>query len=231
MWGPKWRKLKGNSQLGPAMHEEDTTTWRSAAEVFHQWAIDGKDAGMEKGHGPAVEEMLVSSLMQVAELGKKFRALDIGCGNGWVTRKLAAHPHCIQAIGIDAAEAMIDKAKQIDGTGEYYHCDLMQWQPEGEFDLIHSMETMYYLKDPGQAIKRIASWLNGGGLFVMGVDHYRENEESIDWPQKVKTPMTLHSESEWKDLFTNAGLEISNHWRAAAKEGWAGTLVIIGRKV
>ena len=45
---------------------------------------------------------------------EKFSAIDIGCGNGWVVRLLKDHPLCYSAEGIDGAEAMIAKAKEID---------------------------------------------------------------------------------------------------------------------
>ena len=49
---------------------------------------------MERGHAPAVGEMLAFGLTRTAELGRSFRAIDVGCGNGWVVRQLAAMPFC-----------------------------------------------------------------------------------------------------------------------------------------
>ena len=31
----------------------------------------------------------------------------LGCGNGWVVRKVAKNPLCIRAVGIDGAEKII----------------------------------------------------------------------------------------------------------------------------
>ena len=42
---------------------------------------------MERGHAPAVGEMLAFGLTHTAELGRSFRAIDVGCGNGWVVRQ------------------------------------------------------------------------------------------------------------------------------------------------
>ena len=67
-------------------------------------------------------------------------------------------------------------------------------------------------------------------MLVIGVDHYAENEESLDWPEKVRTRMTTLSEAEWIDSLSTAGLSDVKSWRAAPKEGWSGTLVITGRK-
>ena len=37
---------------------EDGGGWRSAPEVFHEWALIGKDEGMERGHAASVKAML-----------------------------------------------------------------------------------------------------------------------------------------------------------------------------
>ena len=52
--------------------------WRSAPEVFDEWALIGKDEGMEKGHAAAVEEMLSHALAIASRLGNTFTALDVG---------------------------------------------------------------------------------------------------------------------------------------------------------
>lgn len=209
---------------------EQEEGWRSAPDVFDEWALLGKDEGMEKGHAAAVEEMLSHALMITSTLGNTFTALDVGCGNGWVVRKMAGHPHCAGAVGIDAAPSMIDKAKKLDAENEYHLVDIMQWKTEDSFDLVHSMETMYYLDDPRKGIQRLTEWMNKDGVLIIGVDHYAENEQSLNWPEKVKTKMTTLSEDEWLDSFAVAGLKDIKSWKAAPKDGWPGTLVITGRK-
>ena len=55
--------------------------------TFNNWALVGKDEGMEKGHAPAVNQMLKIINAKTTILNQKFNFLDIGCGNGWVVRK------------------------------------------------------------------------------------------------------------------------------------------------
>ena len=62
---------------------------RPATDVFHDWALVGKDEGMEKGHAASVNEMLGFIWQQVQSTDKNFSAVDVGCGNGWVVRKLS----------------------------------------------------------------------------------------------------------------------------------------------
>ena len=126
-----------------------------------------------------------------------------------------------------------DKANQIDqeSLGEYFHGMLPDWKPEEKYDLVHSMECFYYLENPVDFVKTVHdSWINNGGYIVMGVDHYAENEDSLDWPEHVGVHMTTLSEKEWLKAFTDAGFEDLIAWRAATKEGFVGTLVIGGKK-
>ena len=54
------------------------------AKVFDTWATAGRSEEMEKGHGMSVSKFLGS-----VSFDKPFSFLDIGCGNGWVVRKIA----------------------------------------------------------------------------------------------------------------------------------------------
>ena len=120
---------------------------RKATDVFHDWALAGKDKGMEKGHSSAVGEMLNFIFQNAEKKQETFSAIDVGCGNGWVVRLLKDHPLCSYAEGIDGAEAMISKAKEIDGEGNYSVRQLPEYMPSKRYDIIHSMEFLYYLED------------------------------------------------------------------------------------
>lgn len=206
---------------------------KPAVEVFGEWAVKGKDEGMERGHAASVAEMLAYAMAKIIPSKEQFTAIDIGCGNGWVVREISQIQNCSKAAGVDGAIEMIDKANQIDkeGFGEYYHGMLPDWQPKEKYDLVHSMECFYYLENPVDFVKTVHdSWMNNGGYIVMGVDHYAENEDSLDWPEHVGVHMTTLSEKEWLKAFTDAGFEDLTTWRAATKEGFVGTLVIGGKK-
>ena len=202
---------------------------RKAKDVFDEWAESGKDLGMETGHADAVEEMLEFSLKERSEIGEQFSFLDLGCGNGWATRNVYREPLCNRAVGVDGANKMIINARSR-GLGEHYvHADLATYDPKETFDLIHSMEFVYYLADPEELIYRIVnSWLNEGGRLIFGLDFYFENTESHTWPKKLNIPMFMLKETEWINLFKATGLKEVTSWRANESMDWAGTLVITG---
>ena len=203
---------------------------KKATDVFGEWAEKGKDVGMEEGHAIAVNEMLNFGLKERQNLEKNFSFLDVGCGNGWVVRKVINNSFCNRAIGIDGAKQMIAKAKSREG-GEYILADINSFNSDEKYDLIHSMEVLYYLKDPSIIVQKISeSWLNEGGRFIAGIDLYYENTDSHSWQEKVGTPMLMLKESEWVKIFKMAGLREVESWRSNVNGEWPGTLVLTGKK-
>ena len=205
---------------------------RPAVDVFSEWADIGKDEGMERGHTPAVQEILDAAFdaMSSESIERGFSAIDAGCGNGWVVRSLKNNPSCSLAMGVDGAKSMIFRALEKDPEGLYFHADLSSWSPPEKVDLVHSMEVLYYLEDIPYFLETVRSkWLVKGGIFAFGVDHYLENEESLEWPEKVGVRMTTFSESEWISLVNSAGFDLLKVFKANENEEWPGTLVIVAR--
>ena len=201
---------------------------KKATDIFNQWALVGKDDGMQKHHSSAVNIMLDTL---VRSRSSKFSFVDAGCGNGWVVREMRKHPLCTRSIGIDGAEEMIRKAKLIDPTGNYILSDLLAWVPEDAFDLVHSMEVFYYFKSPKKVIKHIVkNWLNEGGEMTMGLDFYKENSKSHSWPTDLNTHMELLGISDWVELFEDSGLIQVRAFQTNAKDDFPGTLVVHGLK-
>ena len=200
-----------------------------AVEVFGAWARSGRDERMANGHKEAVAHMLSYITKRQTS---PFSAIDGGCGNGWVVRLLQNHPDCRHAIGVDGAKDMITKAQSIDPEGHYIHADLMAWSPVTPVDVVHSMEVLYYFKEPTKMMQHMVShWLKPGGLFIAGVDHYAENKPSLDWAEKTNIDfMTTLSTEQWADCCHSTGLIDVQTWAFAPKEDWAGTLIITGKK-
>ena len=204
---------------------------RIATEVFGEWAEKGKDIGMEKGHALAVEGMISFATEERINLKRNFSFLDLGCGNGWVVRMLENNQLCVRSVGIDGAKQMIEKASEDTSKSEFLLENIDTYISPDKFDLIHSMEVLYYLENPALTVKKIAdSWLNEGGRLIAGVDLYYENQESHSWEDRVGTKMMMLKEAEWMEIFSSAGLQEVESWRSNQSQDWAGTLVLTGKK-
>ena len=201
---------------------------RTPTVVFGEWAERGRDEGMAKGHQQAVDHMLEIALNN----RKSFSFLDAGCGNGWVVRQVAKHPQCVSASGVDGAKQMIDKAQTYDSKNHYTCANLDNWKPNSAVDIVHSMEVVYYLKDPSAFLENVYnSWVSEGGVLIVGLDFYKENTVSHSWPKDCGVSiMHLFSEKHWIELIRKAGFKKVESTRFGVKENWSGTLILRGQK-
>ena len=200
----------------------------SAVDLFSEWAKLNRDEGMERGHSESVDAIIAAVK---GRLPSEFTAIDLGCGNGWAVRRLKRMPSCIFSSGIDGSEMMINKARSIDPEGEYFHGMLPEWSPDTPVNLVLSMEFLYYLEDPISFFRTLhMEWVLPGGSVAVGIDHYLENESSLDWSESLDVHMTTLSAEEWEDGLRMAGFQKVESFFTGAKEGWNGTLVLIGTK-
>jgi len=202
------------------------------AKYFDKWATIGRSEEMEVGHGTNVNKFL-----NKITFDKKFSFLDIGCGNGWVVRKMSGIPTCKQAIGIDKSKNMINKAKikKISKKEKYFQAEIESWKNDVKFDVIFSMESLYYSVPMEPALAKVYTILKPGGVFYCGTDFYSDNHLTTRWAKDMKIPMDLRSKSEWKKMFSKIGfitktkqIKDPNH-----KSKWKreyGTLFVIGEK-
>ena len=202
-----------------------------ATDIFDDWAIRGKDKGMEKGHSIPVDRMIEIAYGKVLNRDDNISILDFGCGNGWMLRKILSGSNRFKGLGIDGAISMIENAKEIDPNGDYICSDLTSWQSSEKFDLIISMEVIYYLDKPKDFIASLFNEsLNEEGVILIGMDHYKENTRSLSWPKDLNVQMNTLSINEWVDLFVSVGFSDVQYEQYNEGDDWSGTLIITASK-
>jgi ubiquinone/menaquinone biosynthesis C-methylase UbiE len=201
-------------------------------KTFDEWAQNGRAELMEIEHGKNVLKFL-----KTVSFDKSFTFLDVGCGNGWVVRKIAKEKKCKKAIGIDKSKKMIIQAKKkIDSKNEeFFHTDIESMDYKGKFNFIFSMESLYYANSIEVALEKIYKLLKPGGQFFCGTDFYTDNKATARWAKIMKIQMHLHSKNEWKKFFRDAGFVVKTKHIKDLKnrKKWKreyGTLFIIGTK-
>ena len=201
-------------------------------KTFDKWAQNGRAELMEIEHGKNV-----SKFLQTVSFDKPFTFLDVGCGNGWVVRKIAKEEKCKKSIGIDKSKKMILEAikKTSIGKEKFIHTDIETWKYKGKFDFIFSMESLYYADSIEIALEKIYKMLKPGGQFFCGTDFYTDNKATARWASIMKIQMHLHSKKEWKKFFQNTGFLVKTKHIKDLKNAkkWKreyGTLFIIGTK-
>ena len=199
-------------------------------DTFNKWAKEDKDKSMQLNHTASVEEMFKIIHNETDKLKYPFKFLDLGCGNGWVIRKALEHSNCKFALGIDNAENMINKALK-HKKGNFITGNIEDYSYKGRFDIIFSMETMYYINNIEKSLNNIFhKGLKDDGIMIMGIDHYKENESSLNWSKDYNLDMKTLSINEWKDEFLNFGFKKITHYQYGKKKEWSGTLIILAQK-
>ena len=125
--------------------------------------------------------------------------------------------------------------KKVSNKEEYSCTSLESWKYTGKFDIIFSMESLYYSVPMEPTLTKVFKMLKTGGLFYCGTDFYSDNHLTKRWKKVMKIPMDLRSKAEWKKSVKEAGFKTTvkqvkdpNH-RAKWKREF-GTLFMIGVK-
>ena len=204
----------------------------SVTRTFDRWAKNGRDELMEKEHGKNVIKFL-----KTVSFDKQFSFLDVGCGNGWVVRRITEENNCKKAVGIDKSKNMIlqANAKKKTNKEKYIHKNIESLNYQSKFDFIFSMESLYYVDSIEIALAKIYKLLKPGGKFFCGTDFYTNNKDTVKWADMIKIQMHLHSKQEWKNFFKDAGFKTKTKQVKdfENKKKWKrefGTLFIIGEK-
>jgi len=88
--------------------------------------------------------------------------LDLGCGDGVLTAKLAAMG--CRVIGVDASPAQVQATQKLDV--EAYVVNGEQLDFDSEFDAVFSNAALHWMRDPDSVIAGVWRALRPGGRFV-----------------------------------------------------------------
>jgi ubiquinone/menaquinone biosynthesis C-methylase UbiE len=99
--------------------------------------------------------------------------LDLGCGNGYLARRLARQGAKVTAL--DASPRMVRNAKARDnGAGVTYVCsgaNRMRGVPTARFDVVFANMSLMDIDDAEGAVAEVSRVLKKGGRFVASISH------------------------------------------------------------
>ena len=194
------------------MTTPDNTSQEPLRETFNRWAEEGRGEGMEEHHLPIVEPMLALMDIEPADC-----ILDVGCGTGWLVRRLAVLVPEGQVVGVDVSNEMIRRARLANARTPNVKllCGGVDKIPaeNDSFTKVLSVESAYYWPDPAQGLREIHRVLRPGGSAWILINYYRDNPHCHQWGPLFGIPSHLLSAAEWQERLSEAGFHTVSHRR------------------
>ena len=123
--------------------------------------FDGKKYEKASAH----QKEWASKLISEIDLKGTERVLDLGCGDGTNTAKIADLVPNGETIGIDASKGMINVAKQKERDNLHFVLmDIDDLNFTDEFDVVFSNATLHWVQDHNHLIANVIRCLRHGGF-------------------------------------------------------------------
>ena len=136
---------------------------RSLWETHATWWIEGFTDGAD----PEYEEQILP--LAAAELSGARRVLDVGCGDGQISRLAASLG--AEVVGIDPTWNCVSVAKQRGGASFARAEAAALPFTDGSFDAVVACLVFEHIREVDQAIGEVARVLSSGGRFCFFLNH------------------------------------------------------------
>jgi len=175
-------------------------------QEFNQWAAAGRGDEMESHHSDITEQTLALMDIQPGD-----RILDLGCGTGWASRRMARIATSGEVVGLDVADEMLRRAEQSSSAfrNVRYAWGSAEKIPEADnaFNKVLSVESFYYYADQGKALDELRRVMAPGAKLFILINLYKDNHYSLRWVTELKVPVQALSEAEYKALLQKHGFK------------------------
>jgi len=132
----------------------DESKTKTLKEEFNRWAEAGRGEGMERDHLP-----IALPVLEKMRLAATDNVLDVGCGSGWLARRLAERVPEGRVMGMDVSDEMIRVARRTSLEFEnilYAVGEVGGILSEATFfNHAISVESAYYWPEPAAGIREI----------------------------------------------------------------------------
>ena len=181
-----------------------TNPQESLRDEFNRWAEAGRGEEVERDHLPIALPVIERMRLTAAD-----NVLEVGCGAGWLARRLATLVPEGRVVGMDVSDEMVRRARQaaqhIDNTLFVMgSAEEIPWETHF-FSHAISVESAYYWPDPGAGLREICRVLREGGSAWIVINYYRDNPHCHQWGELLGVPARLLAAEEWAALFRDAG--------------------------
>ncbi len=158
---------------------------------------------------------LGNSVLEILAPQPEERILDLGCGDGKLTRKIQKYG--CHVLGIDSSEEMINATRKLGIKTKVISGDNLNF--DQEFDAVFSNAALHWMLEQDKVVQGVYQALKSGGRFV-GEFGGKGNINSVikamsavfqdfpDW-RKFSNPWYFPSIAEYAQVLDKAGFEIN----------------------
>jgi ubiquinone/menaquinone biosynthesis C-methylase UbiE len=175
-------------------------------QEFNEWAAAGRGDEMEDHQSDITEQTLALMDIQTAD-----RILDLGCGTGWASRRMARLAPNGEVVGLDLANEMLRRGEEASSAFKNvrYVWGSAENIPEADnaFSKVLSVESFYYYADQGKALDELRRVMAPGAKLFILINLYKDNHYSLRWVAELKVPVQALAEAEYKALLEKHGFK------------------------
>lgn len=148
-----------------------------------------------------------SELYKSVNWHEGMRVLEIGTGNGKHVQEVLAQAKGITYVGLDYSKTMIEAAKENNPNQVFYHQDILNIDiPEKGFDLIFTINTVYFLDDLNLMAKNLKKYLSENGEVYIGK---RPKEDMEKLNEVTQYDFIKYSNEEVITVLMEEGFDVS----------------------
>ena len=175
-----------------------------SVEDFHRWSATYEDSWLQGHFFDHVHRGILSFISPESVITS---ILDVGCGTGRLLRKVKERYPEAQFIGVDPAEGMIEKARQMQKDATFFIAPAESLPlPDASVDLALSTMSFHHWSDQMQGIREIRRVLRRNGQLLLA-----------DTPGFLISRIFRHGQmrnsAAVRSMFEQAGLEVRGQHR------------------
>ena len=188
-------------------------------ERFDQWSSTYENSWLQRAFFDQTHKAALALAASIVHQPES--VLDVGCGTGRLLRRAYRYWPEAQLIGVDPAQGMIEQAKLLTPNATFYTA-MAETLPlqDNSVDLAISTISFHHWQNQAAGIREITRVLRPGGYFML-VDVSLPN-----WLVRVFRLKRVHSPTQMRTLFTQAGLQV----QAQQTLAWRRWLATVGYK-
>lgn len=152
----------------PVAHDRDHVTRVNAA--YHDAIVGKYDVRLE-AHAPEVRGWIETILRRdvfpaLDAAGPTPRAIDFGCGSGYMEGFLAGRD--LDLLGLDVSAKMLERARETYPRWHFEQADIYAFQTDERFHLVMENAVLHHLVDYEVLVDKMAELTLPGGVLFLG---------------------------------------------------------------